>query len=214
MIKVYAILGLGTTKELFANLRITNAEVIVLDWPLLEKKDSMQSYAKKFLPFIDVSKPFYLLGVSFGGMICTELNKLISPVKTFLISTCKTSHELPWFIKIVKYIPIHLLFSEYFLRKLAYYGRGVVGFGNDYIFEFLRMINQMQENYFKNSINIIVNWNNKILPKNAFHIHGTNDKLLSHKNVVADYLIDGGSHAMIVFKAKEINAIIEKIMKS
>jgi hypothetical protein len=196
MIKVYVIPGLGTTKKLVVNLRIANAEVIVLDWPLPEKKETMTSYAKKFLPFIDVSKPFYLLGVSFGGMICTELDKLIS-----------TS-------KMGKYIPIHLLFSDHFHRKIAYYGRGIVGFENDYTVEFLEMLNQMKKHYFEYCIHIIVNWNNKTLPKNAFHIHGTDDKLLSHKLVKADYFIEGGTHAMIVFKAEEINAIIEKIMKS
>lgn len=114
----------------------------------------------------------------------------------------------------VTYIPIHLLFSEHFHRKLAYYGRGIVGFGNDYVVEFLGMLNQMKKNYFKYCINIIVNWDNKILSKNTFHIHGTDDKLLPHKQVKADYLIEGGSHAMIVFRAKEINTIIEKIINS
>lgn len=214
MIKIYAIPGLGTTKKLLVNLRITNTEVIVLEWPLPEKKDTMSSYAKKFLLYIDVSKPFYLLGVSFGGMICTELNKLISPVKSFLISTSKTRDELPWFIKMGKYIPIHLLFSDHFHRKIAYYGRGIVGFENDYTVEFLEMLNHMKKHYFKYCVHMIVNWNNKILPKNAFHIHGTDDKLLSHKYVKADYLIEGGTHAIIVFRAKEINDILEKIMKS
>ena len=112
MIKMYAIPGLGTTQELFINIRIKNTEIIVLDWPIPSANDTMQSYAKKFLPLIDTSNPFYLMGVSFGGMICTELSKLISPVKTFLISTCKTRQELPWFIKTLKHIPIHLVLSE------------------------------------------------------------------------------------------------------
>ena len=213
MIKVYVIPGLGTTERLIANIRIPNAEVIVLAWTLPEKKDTMISYAKKFVAYIDVSNPFYLLGISFGGMICTELNKIIYPVKTFLISTSKTRDELPWFIKMGKYIPIHLLFNEHFHRKLDYYGRGIIGFENDYTIEFLEMLNQMKKHYFEYCIHMIVNWNNKILPKNAFHIHGTNDKLLPHKLVKADYFIEGGTHAMIVFRAKEINAIIEKIIK-
>jgi hypothetical protein len=47
------------------------------------------------------------------------------------------------------------------------------------------------------------------LPKNYIHIHGTGDRLLLNKYVKADYAIKDGSHAMIVFRAEEINKIIE-----
>ena len=63
MIKIYAIPGLGTTKELFVNIRIKNTEMIVLDWPIPSVNDTMQSYAKKFLPLIDTSKPFYIIDI-------------------------------------------------------------------------------------------------------------------------------------------------------
>ena len=68
----------------------------------------------------------------------------------------------------------------------------------------------MTENYFKFCINIIVNWKGKDYGKNIIHIHGTNDRLLKYKYVKSDYTIKGGSHAMIVFNAAEINSIIEK----
>jgi len=210
MITIYAIPGLGTTQELYINTTFNEAKVVVLDWPIPSKNDTMQSYAKKFIPLIDTSKPFYLMGVSFGGMICTELSKLITPQKTILISTSKTRNELPWFIKTFKYLPLHLLLSERYHRKLAYHGRWFVGFGKAYIPEFLGMVNQMKENYFKYCIHIIVNWDNQEFPNNYIHIHGTNDRLLSHKWVKATALIKGGSHAMVVFRAEEINAIIEK----
>jgi hypothetical protein len=38
MLKIYAIPGLGTTEELYINIKIKQVEVIVLDWPLPEKK--------------------------------------------------------------------------------------------------------------------------------------------------------------------------------
>jgi len=206
---IYAIPGLGTTEKLFANTVIKNAELVVLDWPLPEKNDTMASYAKKFLPQIDTSQPFCLMGVSFGGMLCSELTKLISPQKTFLISTSKSRNELPWFIRLFKYIPLHNYISETQHRKMAYKGRWIVGFGKAYIPEFLGMVDSMKENYFKYCIHIIVNWNGKILPNNAVHIHGTNDRLLLYSFVKADYTIKGGSHAMVVFRAEEINKIME-----
>ncbi len=210
---IYAIPGLGTTEKLYANIVINGAKLVILDWPLPEKHDTMLSYARKFLPQINTSAPFCLLGVSFGGMLCMELSKIISPKKTFLISTSKSRSELPWFIRVFKYIPVYNYISEKQHRKMAYRGRWIVGFGKAYIPEFLGMVNSMTENYFKYCINIIVTWNGKELPHHAIHIHGTNDKLLLYRYVKADYAIPDGSHAMVVFRAEEINKIIEEELK-
>ncbi len=207
---IYAIPGLGTTEKLYVNTKIEGVEIIVLKWPEVNKNDTMQSYAKKFISQIDTSVPFCLLGVSFGGMLCTELSKIISPQKTFLISTCKSRKELPWFIKMMKHISLHKIISEKQHRKMAYQGRWMIGFGKAYIPEFLGMVNSMTENYFKYCINIIVNWEGKEPLKNSIHIHGDADRLLWYKYVKSDYTIKQGSHAMVVFKAEEINTIIKK----
>lgn len=206
---IYAIPGLGTTKELYINTQFKNHQIVVLDWPQQSENDSMQSYAKKFIPQINTNEPFALLGVSFGGMLCLELSKIISPQATFLISTSKTRLELPWFIRLMKYIPLHKIINEKYHRKMAYHGRWFIGFGNAYIPEFLGMVDSMQQNYFRHCIHIICTWNNILLPDNCYHIHGTNDRLLSHKNIKATTLIKDGSHAMVVFRADEINALIE-----
>ena len=61
---IYAIPGLGTTEQLYVNTKISGVEIIVLDWPTPEKNDTMETYAQKFLPQINMSKPFCLLCVS------------------------------------------------------------------------------------------------------------------------------------------------------
>jgi hypothetical protein len=210
---VYAIPGLGTTEKLYKNLSIKGVEIIVLKWPPPEREDTMSSYAEKFLTQINTSQPFCLLGVSFGGMLCCELSEIISAKKIFLISTCKKRDELPWFIKLFKHVPFHKIISENLHRKMAYEGRWFIGFGTALIPEYLGMINSMSDHYFKNCINIIVNWNRKESPKNYIHIHGDADRLLPYKYVKTDYTIKNGSHAMIVFQAEEIGEIIEKVIQ-
>ena len=211
---IYAIPGLGTTDKLYENINMKGVEMIVLKWPTPEKDDTMQSYARKFLSQINTNQPFCLLGVSFGGMLCSELSRIISPKKIFLVSTSKCRKELPWFIRMFKHIPIHKLIPEKQHRKMAYEGRWFIGFGKAYIPQYLGMINSMETNYFKNAINIIVTWDRKEFPENYIHIHGNADKLLLYKYVKCDYTIEKGSHAMIVFQAEEIGKIIEKEINS
>lgn len=110
----------------------------------------------------------------------------------------------------MKHFSLHKVISERQHRKMAYQGRWIIGFGKSYVPEFLGMVNSMTENYFKYCINIIVSWEGKEPPKNSIHIHGDTDRLLWYKCVKPDYTIKQGSHAMIVFKAEEINTIIKK----
>ncbi len=207
---IYCIPGLGCTEKLFANTTFTNHTKVVLQWPVPEKTDTMETYAKKFLPQINQTKPFCLLGVSFGGMLCTELSHLIKPYKTFVISSAKGRNELPWFLKTLNTLGLHKLVSERYHRKLAYHGKWFIGFGSAYIPEYLGMINSMVPNYFTYCINMIVSWTRKKIDANIIHIHGNTDRLLSHKNIYFNYIVDNGGHAMILFNAIEINKIIEK----
>lgn len=207
--KIYAIPGLGTTEKLYENTHIENHTVVILKWPIPSKNDTMETYAKKFIPQINQNEPFCLLGVSFGGMICNELCKIVNPVKTIIVSSAKSRLELPWFIKLLNVLPVHKVVSEQMHRKMAYHGKWFIGFGTAYIPEYLGMVNSMTENYFKYCINIIVSWKRKENDKAVIHIHGTADRLLLYKNVTCNYTIDNGSHAMVVFRAEEINKIIE-----
>lgn len=211
---IYAIPGLGTTEKLFDNIKITGVEFIALKWPETSMGDTMQSYAEKFLLQIDRSSPFCLLGVSFGGMLCVELSTILVPKKTFLISSCKTRKELSWYLRIFKYIPLHKLMCDKLHRYVAYEAKWILGFGSSFVPEYLEMVNSMAKDYFKHCLNMIVNWERKEFPKSVIHIHGNADKLLLFKNIKADYSINKGSHAMVVFNGEEISQILEKELSS
>lgn len=211
---IYAIPGFGTTSLLFSNISIPGAKLVVLNWPEAEATDSMATYARKFLPQIDVSKPFCLLGVSFGGMLCCELSRLINPQRTFLISSAKSRKELPWFIRLFSYLPVYYLISENGHRRLAYYGRWMIGFGKDYMPEFMAMVKSMGHLYFRHCIHIIVNWNRHEEPEHVVHLHGSHDRLILYAGVKPTYTVVGGTHAMVVFRAAEINKILGEELAS
>ena len=85
----------------------------------------------------------------------------------------------------------------------------MLGFEKSYDKIFFEMILQMQENYFSSCINYIINWDKKQSNFNFIRIHGTADKLLPNKSKNFN-LIPGGTHAMILTKAKEINDILNR----
>lgn len=60
------------------------------------------------------------------------------------------------------------------------------------------------------AIDKIVRWNNKTIPENIFHIHGSNDKIFPFDNVKMDAIIHEGGHFMIMNKAEEVNEILKR----
>ncbi|MBK7816550.1 MAG: hypothetical protein IPJ60_02715 [Sphingobacteriaceae bacterium] len=209
---IYAIPGLGTTGKLFEFMRIANCEVKILQWPQPESGMTLEQYAKLFVQQIDTSKPFSLLGVSFGGMICSELSHMINAEKVILVSSCKNKNELPLLLRFQKYIPIYKWLSENLLRRFAFNSRWILGFEKEYKDAFEEMINAMPKNYIGLSIGIIVNWTNTKTPRNCIHIQEKKDNLLLYKNVKADYSIENGGHAMIIYQAKEMNELLSRIL--
>ena len=143
-------------------------------------------------------------------MLCSELSHLVNAEKVILISSCKNKNEFPFLIRVQRTFAVYKLFSENMLRRLAFLSRWILGFEKSYRSIFTEMINAMPKNYVRLSINMIVNWENIKTSKNCIHIHGKKDHLLLFKNVKADHVIEEGSHAMIVYQAKEINILLDK----
>lgn len=209
---IYAIPGLGTTEKIFSLLKFKNCELKVLNWPKPLPGMNMKEYAQLFMEQIDSGSEFHLLGMSFGGMLCSELTEFVKYEKLILISSCKNKSEFPILLKLLKYLPVHRLFSESFLRKMALHYGWLLGFKKDFKKEFKEMLDSMPENYLRNSTDMILNWVKTNTSNNCIHIHGDSDKLLRFKNVRADYVIHNGTHAMIVYQADEISEILNKLL--
>ncbi len=204
MKRIYAIPGLGTTKELFRYLELPGCELIVMEWPETKGLD-LQSYAKEFVKQIDTSMPFYLMGVSFGGMICSELSHQVKAQGIFLISSCKNKNEFPWLLKALRFLPIYKLVPDRLWLSLASYSNWILGFDSSFNDEFMQMLREMKPNYFRDSVSMIINWQKNDDPSNVKHIHGTKDKLLLYRSVKANRTVKDGTHAMIVYQSKEIS---------
>lgn len=210
---IYAIPALGTTGDIFQYLHIKNAKIIVLDWPKLNRNDTMHTYAEKFLPSINRLEPFYLMGVSLGGMLCSEVSLLAKPKKTIIISSCKCSNEIPEPVQLLSEFPLHDYLGEKLLRELTINSRQILGFDKSYLPQFKKMVYSMQPGYFRNTIHCVANWKNNLCKRDdIIHLHGDADKLLPISNVKPDYVIKGGTHAMVVNNANQISVILNSLI--
>jgi pimeloyl-ACP methyl ester carboxylesterase len=210
-LNVYTIPGLGMDPLLFKYLQLPNCNIIPIAWISPLKKETLPEYALRLSKQIDTSKPFVLIGVSFGGMCAIEISKKLNPLQTILVSSSKVSAELPGALIGFKYIPLYRLLSDFLYLKFTMLIRKRLGVTADLKTEFKSMLAQPPQHYFSRAIHMILHWKNEIIPPRVLHIHGNADQVVFYKkNVTYDYTIEGGSHYMIVDRAEEISDIIAK----
>lgn len=232
MHQVYCISGLGADHRIFQKLKIDNAQLHFIEWELPDEKDNMQSFALRLARQIKHPE-ITLIGVSYGGMLATEINRFYNrakknhslhpdhpvnfPVnikKTILISSCKSRNEFPRLMQLAAKFRLHKAVPYHFILRNKALNRFVFDLQSKQEELHLKrmMLKQHDVTLIKRSINIIFEWDNEI-PNELVHIHGTKDRLLTPVNVMADHWVKGGGHFMIYNRATEISGIINKILQ-
>jgi len=212
MKEIYCISGLGADKRAFQYLKLNNCNLHYVEWIQPLKNETISSYATRLLEQIKTKNPI-LIGMSFGGMIAVEMAKQINTEKVLLISSVKTKYEIPLLYRALAVTGIQHIFP---LKKIKYaYAIAFWFFGvkKEKEKKFLKTILlETEPSLFEWSIKAAISWTNNKPPINCIHIHGTDDKIFPIKNISANCIIENGGHFMIVNKAANISAEVNKIL--
>ena len=212
---LYLFPGQGSDERLFKNLQLPDGyDTIHIHYPIPEKREDLRAYAMRFLPEIDTTAPFVLLGVSLGGMICTELSDTLLPLKTILISSAKTRGELPGRYTFNQTVPLNRILPAGLIKASARMLQGIVEPDRKHDKEtFKSMLKEKDPIYLKRTVEMITHWDRTAYSPNIIHIHGNKDHTIPVRNLKVDYLVDRGSHMMMITRADEINELLEEILR-
>lgn len=212
MKNIYCISGFGGDERVFSNLNFGENKVHFIPWLLPEKKESIGDYARRMREKIVHDNPV-LLGLSFGGMMCIEIAKFIKTKKVILISSIKTLHEVPLWMKVAGKTQLHKIFplrSFRLLEPVQNYNLGVESPSE------LKLVREYRKNiaqeYTDWAVNEILNWKNTWQPENLFHIHGSKDHMFPIRNIKTRHVVPGAGHFMIMNRAEKVNEILGKIL--
>ena len=212
---VYLFPGQGSDWRLFKHLALPPGyDTVNISYPVPDQNESLPAYARRFIGKIDQSGPYVLIGVSLGGMICTELADTLSPLKTIIISSAKSTNELPGRYTFQQNIRINRLITKGMTKAGARILQGIVEPDRKHDPEtFREMLKAKDPLYLKRTVDMIINWDRTAFPDNIIHIHGDRDHTIPIKNVRYDYMVEDGSHMMMITRADEINQIIHHVLK-
>ena len=206
---IYLIPGVGANEKVFGNLELPGYEIVHIKWPKHKKGESLQSYVKKLVPQIKTDTEPIFIGLSFGGIVAQELAKLIEPSKIVLISSIKTHHERPLKLMFLNSLKFHRLLPGKLVIQFRFWLNWLLGKLNAAEWELIEsMIKEVNIEFNEWAVDQVINWHNDKPADNIIHIHGTNDRIFPSFYVRKAIWVKGGSHFMVVNRAKEISKII------
>ena len=210
---IYCISGFGADERVFSKLDFGNNDVHFIPWKIPEKGESIELYAGRMQKDIVHPNPV-LVGLSFGGMMSIEIAKIIPAEKVILLSSVRTRHELPFFMKITGKIHLNRLIpmKPYsILEPLENYNLGVKTPEQKKLTKEYR--NNLNLQYSNWAIDQVVSWKNEEIPTKVVHIHGTNDHIFPIRYIKnPDYVIRGGGHLLPMNNAEEVSGILKNIL--
>jgi pimeloyl-ACP methyl ester carboxylesterase len=209
---VYFISGLGADKRAFSFLDLSFCEPIFIEWIAPLAKETLSQYALRLKEQIKDAAPV-IVGVSFGGMLATEIAKTNPAAKVIIISSNKLKKEFPKLLLIGKYIPAYKWMPLQLVKK----GSAIQQFffkpkGEEQKKVFNTIIKDSDTHFTRWAIEAILKWENTEVPANLTHIHGTADKLLPFRLVKENYAIKDGTHLMIMNNAAEITELLRRLI--
>lgn len=212
-VNVYFISGMCYNCSVFDSLKLPKGyRKNYIEWYVPRLDESLEEYSRTMAKGIDTSKPFILIGYSFGGIIIQEMEKFLSPVKSILISSFKNEKEIPMLFRaarrldITERIPPRLYASTELMTEV--FNRFVYHMSNQELVQVMTFIDPV---YIKWAIRQITNW----VPRNnkhIYHIHGTDDQIFPYTLLHNVFPIEGGDHLMVMKKADVVSSIISSIL--
>lgn len=211
---VYFLSGLGADKRIFQKLRLSEKlSIVYIDWLQPLKDESIKDYVQRLAPVINQNEPFTIVGLSFGGIIATELSKIVSPVQTIIISSISTDKQLPWHLRMVKYLKLHKFIPTRFLQvksRLVYWFMGANTIREKAVF------NQILKNtdivFFRWAVSVLLKWKQAAPIKNLQHIHGSSDNIFPLSNISCSHVVPYGGHLMVYSRSEELSLLLNKLL--
>ncbi|MEQ8471759.1 MAG: alpha/beta hydrolase [Marinoscillum sp.] len=211
--KVYGIGGLGVDERVFSELNL-DFELTPLKWIEPKSKEPIQQYAARFAEQINQRQPFSIVGISFGGLMAIELNKILNVEKIVLISSATSTYDIPLIFRVFGKSGLLSLTPNFLMKPPSFLANYLFGVSEPKYKQTLKKILADTDIHFLRwATNEIAKWENSEMPTNMVRIHGSSDRLLRFPKDEKLTVVPNSGHFMIMNRAKELSEFLNRELK-
>ena len=206
----YLIPGLGADERVFQRLQpLLHGGTQVLPWlPPVADDEPLPHYAARMAAAVPADATGWLVGVSFGGVVALEMQRLRPGLRVVLISSLPDAQSLPPLLRLVRASGLYRLVPPQWLKLFPRAGQLYFGVRNGTEYRlFRRILLDMEPRYTRWAISSLLHWDSTgVAP--AVQLLGTRDRVFPPGRRSIDYRIRGGGHFMVLSHAAEIARIL------
>ncbi len=204
---------MAADERVFKYVRLPEGyEIVHLTWITPYKDESLASYAVRMAERIDISEPFVLVGLSFGGMLVTEIAKRYPPVKTILIASIPLSAHLPGYFRVAAVMRLHKVVPIGLVKTAARLKRFITNEKSEDKKLLWEIIKSSDPKFIRWSMEAVLTWKNDEMPQQLFHIHGNRDEVLPSRYTKPTHIIPKAGHLMVMTQPEEVNRILRNAL--
>jgi pimeloyl-ACP methyl ester carboxylesterase len=212
-VKVYFISGLAADSTVFKYIQLpSHCQPVYLDWIKPEKNESLSHYTIRLFEGQHLQEPFSVVGLSFGGMIASEIAKQHRPEHVILISSIPCVQHLPVYYKWAAKIRLHRLVPISLIQHAGVLKRLFTTETPDDKRMLKTMIRKSDPYFIRWAMYAVLTWDNTDVPANLCHIHGAKDGILPMRYTKPTHTIPKSGHLMVLNRANEINKILSEVL--
>jgi pimeloyl-ACP methyl ester carboxylesterase len=212
---IYFIPGLGADKKIFRSIRIPQgSKAIYIDWIKPLKNETLQGYSYRIAEQIDTTQPFLIVGLSFGGMLATEIVNRFAHGKMIILSSVASFSQLPFYYRLAGKIGMHRLIPISLVKSASLMKRLFTAETAEQKAYLKMAIREVDTSFIRWALDAIVKWQGRASYNDYIHVHGSRDAILPIRYCKPTHIIKGGGHLMILTKNREISEIIQEFVKN
>ncbi|WP_370478238.1 alpha/beta hydrolase [Tamlana flava] len=214
LIHVYFMPGMAASPKIFEYIKLPEShfEMHFLEWMIPSENESISDYASRICENIKHDN-VVLVGVSFGGVLVQEMDKHINARKLIIISSVKSSSELPKKMILVKNTGAYKIIPTQLASKMELFEKYIFGSTVSKRFELYKKYLSVNDNkYLSWAIENMVCWSQKDYRSDIVHIHGDQDPVFPIKYIDHCIVVKNGTHIMIINKHKWFNENLPRII--
>lgn len=209
--------GMGADERLFGPQRAYGFEFEVPHMPVPRPEEDLPAYAARIKELLDLTGPCVVGGMSFGGMVASELAMICQARCAILIATCRGTSAIPryywWVNRLGRFLPDGLV------RMRCGASSRIMGKLESLNTEQRELIRAMSASVpvpsLRGAGRMILTWAGRpTLPCPNWHIHGDRDVIIPLKGVQPDEVVPGGGHLINLTHAEQVNRFIERCLST
>jgi pimeloyl-ACP methyl ester carboxylesterase len=211
---------MGVDERLFQPQRQAFPRLEVPAWIEPQRRESLPEYARRWADTVNAEQPFYLGGVSFGGMVAYLAARHLTPRAVFLIATCRSGRALPTLFGLCE--PVSRLLPDWLLRRIRGPAANFVAWRDACDCQNARLLHDSAVDcpipFQRWAGRAMVEWDCGGEPQRpevpVYQIHGGRDRLIPLIPGEPDHVIPAGGHLINLTHADEVNAFIMERIRS